>query len=111
VSTNLLLLIKFDSIHVQVHKRGLDIMAEVAKEKVPETNIDKFIVTGASKRGWTALSIAATDQRVEMCLPIVFTLMNMKEVISYLQSRLFFRKQSSFAPFSYSWFSCLSNEI
>lgn len=61
------------------HKRGLDIIRDVAKEKVPETNIDKFIVTGASKRGWTAMSLAATDQRVDYCIPIVFTLLNMKK--------------------------------
>ncbi|ELT89701.1 hypothetical protein CAPTEDRAFT_193693 [Capitella teleta] len=64
----------------KTHKRGLDIIAEVAKEKIPETNIDKFIVTGASKRGWTALSLAAVDPRVEMCLNIVFTVLNIKEV-------------------------------
>jgi PhoPQ-activated pathogenicity-related protein len=60
-------------------KRGMDMVAEVAREKVPQSNINKFIVTGASKRGWTAMSIAAVDQRVEMCIPIVFTLLNMKE--------------------------------
>jgi len=59
-------------------KRGLDTIAAVAKVRAPETNIDKFIVTGASKRGWTAWSIAATDRRVMAAIPMVFSLINVR---------------------------------
>jgi len=59
-------------------KRGLDTIAAVAKIRAPGTNIDKFFVMGASKRGWTTWSLAATDQRVIAAIPLVFSLIDLK---------------------------------
>lgn len=59
-------------------KRGLDTIHEVAKVRRPETDIQKFLVAGASKRGWTTWSIAATDQRVVAIAPMVFSMINME---------------------------------
>jgi PhoPQ-activated pathogenicity-related protein len=57
-------------------KRGLDTLAAVAKIRAPETNINRFAVTGASKRGWTTWSIAAVDKRVAAIFPMVFSMIN-----------------------------------
>jgi len=59
-------------------KRALDTITAVAKLRVPESNVQKFIVTGASKRGWTTWSLAAVDKRVVAIAPQVFSLLNME---------------------------------
>jgi PhoPQ-activated pathogenicity-related protein len=62
-------------------KRGLDTVAAVAKEKAPETDINRFVVSGASKRGWTTWSIGCTDRRVIAIIPMVFSLLHMEEAV------------------------------
>jgi PhoPQ-activated pathogenicity-related protein len=57
-------------------KRGLDTIYEVAKQRRPETNVQRFMVSGASKRGWTTWSLAATDRRVVAMVPIGFSMIN-----------------------------------
>ncbi|KAL5018445.1 hypothetical protein ScPMuIL_004167, partial [Solemya velum] len=56
--------------------RALDTIAAVAKEKIG-TNITKFVVAGASKRGWTTWTTAAVDKRVVGFIPIVMDLLHM----------------------------------
>lgn len=41
-------------------------------------NIDKFVVSGASKRGWTTWTTAVVDQRVVAIIPIVIDLLNVE---------------------------------
>jgi PhoPQ-activated pathogenicity-related protein len=60
-------------------KRGLDTIYEFALEYVPGANIQRFGVTGVSKRGWTVWSLAATDKRVVIMMPFVFSLLNMEQ--------------------------------
>jgi len=62
-------------------KRGLDTLAAVAKEKDESLNIDRFLVSGASKRGWTTYSLGVTDRRVIAIMPLVFTLLKMPETL------------------------------
>jgi PhoPQ-activated pathogenicity-related protein len=64
-------------------KRGLDTIEQFAQTRVPESNIQRFGVAGPSKRGWTAWSLAATDQRVVIIVPLVFSLLNTKPVLMH----------------------------
>lgn len=45
--------------------------------------INHFVLTGASKRGWTAWLTAAVDSRVTAVAPIVSDLLNMKKSFSH----------------------------
>jgi len=54
--------------------RAMDTVTAVCKERgLP---IDGFVVSGASKRGWTAWSAAAVDRRVVGVVPIVIDMLN-----------------------------------
>lgn len=56
-------------------KLAMDVASEVAKEKHGKT-LDKYVVAGASKRGWTTWTTAAVDDRVVAMVPIVIDLLN-----------------------------------
>ncbi|KAL3877090.1 hypothetical protein ACJMK2_034845 [Sinanodonta woodiana] len=56
--------------------RALDTIASVATAKVGKT-VDRFLVSGASKRGWIAWTTGAVDKRVVAIAPIVMDLLNM----------------------------------
>jgi PhoPQ-activated pathogenicity-related protein len=60
--------------------RAMDTVTAVAKaaEGSPVT-LEKFVVSGASKRGWTTWTTAAVDSRVSAIIPAVIDLLNVEK--------------------------------
>ena len=56
------------------------IQAWSKKEGIP---VEKFIVAGGSKRGWTTWMTGATDDRVEAIMPIVIDVLNLDEQLTH----------------------------
>jgi len=54
--------------------RAMDCLQEWSEKE--GAKIDKFVVAGASKRGWTTWLTGATDPRVEAIIPIVIDVLN-----------------------------------
>ena len=57
--------------------RAMDAVEEFTHEEW-QVEIDKFLVTGASKRGWTTWLTAAVDPRVDAIAPMVINMLNME---------------------------------
>ena len=51
--------------------------------RVGRTHIERFVVSGVSKRGWTTWLAAAVDERVVGIAPIVFDVLNMEASIRH----------------------------
>ena len=59
--------------------RGLDTVTSFMKSEAGGwVKVDRFVVTGASKRGWTTWSTAAVDPRVVAIIPIVIDMLNVE---------------------------------
>jgi PhoPQ-activated pathogenicity-related protein len=60
--------------------RAMDaVTAFCASEAGGRLKIGKYVVAGASKRGWTTWTTAAVDQRVVAIIPLVIDLLNMEK--------------------------------
>jgi len=57
--------------------RGMDTMEAFAQKQFGQ-KIDRFVVSGASKRGWTTWLAGAVDPRVKGIAPMVIDTLNMK---------------------------------
>ena len=57
--------------------KSMDVLQAFSKQDLGEP-IDKFIISGASKRGWTTWLTAAIDQRVRAIAPVVIDTLNMR---------------------------------
>jgi PhoPQ-activated pathogenicity-related protein len=55
--------------------------------------VDRFVVTGASKRGWTAWTTAAVDRRVVAIAPMVIDVLNVEKSLDH-----HYRAYGFFAP-------------
>jgi PhoPQ-activated pathogenicity-related protein len=61
--------------------RAMDCLQEWSEKE--GSRIEKFVVTGASKRGWTTWMIGAVDPRVEAIIPIVIDVVNMQSCMKH----------------------------
>lgn len=62
--------------------RAMDTVQEVAQQEWKQ-EITNFVVTGASKRGWTTWLTAAVDPRVNAIAPMVIDVLNMPEQMDH----------------------------
>jgi PhoPQ-activated pathogenicity-related protein len=64
--------------------RGMDAVQALARKEFHQ-NIERFVVSGASKRGWTTWLSAAVDPRVQAIAPRVIDMLNMKAQTQWAQ--------------------------
>jgi PhoPQ-activated pathogenicity-related protein len=68
---------------VKTAVRSMDAIQEFSSKKLHHT-INNFVISGASKRGWTTwLSNAIDDKRVKAIGPMVIDMLNMPKSLSY----------------------------
>lgn len=67
---------------VKTAVRAMDAVQEFAQKEL-DSKINKFILTGASKRGWTTWLTGANDQRVMAIAPMVIDVLNMPVSLEY----------------------------
>lgn len=62
--------------------RAMDAIQEFAEEEL-KTRVNEFVVSGASKRGWTTWLTGASDERVKAIGPMVIDVLNMPVNVDY----------------------------
>jgi PhoPQ-activated pathogenicity-related protein len=78
--------------------RAMDVVQRVVKEKHGQ-DIARFVVTGASKRGWTTWLTAVVDARVSAIAPMVIDTLNFPAQME-LQVKSFGRYSEEIADYS-----------
>ncbi len=59
--------------------RAMDTITAVVAQQQAGVKVDRFVVAGGSKRGWTTWITAAVDRRVCAIVPIVIDVLNVQE--------------------------------
>jgi PhoPQ-activated pathogenicity-related protein len=78
--------------------KAMDVLQAFGKKEWAES-INNFIVSGASKRGWTTWLTAAVDHRVRAIAPVVIDTLNMREQMPR-QLKAFGGYSSRLAPYT-----------
>ncbi len=73
--------------------RAMDTITEFCGSTEAKTKVDKFVVAGGSKRGWTAWTTAAVDDRVVAVMPFVIDVLNAERSMEH-----HFRSYGFWAP-------------
>jgi PhoPQ-activated pathogenicity-related protein len=58
--------------------RAMDTVSSVMAKEGGGVKVEKFVVSGGSKRGWTTWTTAAVDKRVSAIIPAVIDLLNIE---------------------------------
>ena len=72
--------------------KAMDTIQDIVKTDAKQ-HISRFVVTGASKRGWTTWLAAAADKRITAIAPLVIDTLNMKAQLQW--SEQIYGQQSS----------------
>ena len=67
---------------VKSAKAAMDAVQELSQQKLKH-KINRFVVSGASKRGWTTWLTGASDNRVMAIAPMVIDMLNMPVSMNY----------------------------
>lgn len=78
--------------------KAMDVLQAFGKQEWGEAS-DKFIVSGASKRGWTTWLTAAVDERIRAIAPVVIDTLNMRAQMPR-QLKAFGAYSSRLAPYT-----------
>lgn len=62
--------------------RAMDVVQEFSKQKLNKP-VKNFVISGASKRGWTTWLTGANDKRVAAIAPMVIDILNMPVSLDY----------------------------
>ncbi len=62
--------------------KAMDVIHEFVSDSIKK-KVDKFVVSGASKRGWTTWLTGAIDNRVVAIAPMVIDILNMPKSLEY----------------------------
>jgi PhoPQ-activated pathogenicity-related protein len=62
--------------------RAMDALQAFSKEEF-KTDLERFVISGASKRGWTTWLTGAVDGRVKAIAPLVIDTLNMLEQLAH----------------------------
>ena len=62
--------------------KGMDAIQEIIRQQ-HQQQINRFVLSGASKRGWTTWLAAAVDKRITAIAPMVIDTLNMKEQLQW----------------------------
>ncbi|MBF6638479.1 PhoPQ-regulated protein [Rouxiella silvae] len=71
----------------------------LAERVLKEWDIKTFIVTGLSKRGWTAWLTAISDPRVDAVVPFVIDLLNQRKALTHMYNVYGGNWPIAFAPY------------